>query len=61
LITLLKPGLLATEADFRKKYVTRQAEIAQESRSVAHDAWRRDDRNTRAAADVQLPHRIAAR
>ena len=34
LITLLKPGLLATEADFRKSTYSRQTESSQESRTL---------------------------
>jgi SNF2 family DNA or RNA helicase len=61
LITLLKPGLLATEAEFRKAYV-----MPGKPKSPKNPAYLRTllaevmIRNTRAAADVQLPHRIAA-
>ena len=60
LITLLKPGLLATEAEFRKRYVTAgQAQSAQEPRTTAGHARRGDDpqypgRGGRATA---APHR----
>jgi superfamily II DNA or RNA helicase len=61
LITLLKPGLLATEAGFRKSYVTpgkpRTPKNAANLRTMLGDVM---IRNTRAAADVQLPRRIAA-
>jgi SNF2 family DNA or RNA helicase len=61
LITLLKPGLLATEADFRKTYVTagkpRAPKNPEQLRILLGDVM---IRNTRAAADVQLPRRIAA-
>jgi SNF2 family DNA or RNA helicase len=61
LITLLKPGLLATEAEFRKTYVTpgkpKAPKNAQHLRTMLGDVM---IRNTRAAADVQLPRRIAA-
>ena len=61
LITLLKPGLLATEAAFRKSYVTpgkpRTPKNAANLRTMLTDVM---IRNTRAAADVQLPRRIAA-
>jgi SNF2 family DNA or RNA helicase len=61
LITLLKPGLLATEAEFRKAYVTpgkpKSPKNSEHLRSMLSDVM---IRNTRAAADVQLPHRIAA-
>ncbi len=61
LITLLKPGLLATEAEFRKAYVTpgkpKSPKNPEHLRSMLGEVM---IRNTRAAADVQLPHRIAA-
>ena len=61
LITLLKPGLLATEADFRKTYMTaakpKTPRNASQLRAMLGEVM---IRNTRAAADVQLPHRIAA-
>ena len=61
LITLLKPGLLATEAEFRKSYVTpgkpNTPKNPAQLRSMLGDVM---IRNTRAAADVQLPRRIAA-
>jgi SNF2 family DNA or RNA helicase len=61
LITLLKPGLLSTEPDFRKTYVTpgnpKAPKNPEQLRSMLGDAM---IRNTRAAADVKLPRRIAA-
>jgi SNF2 family DNA or RNA helicase len=61
LITLLKPGLLATEAEFRKTYVTagkpKSPKNPEHLRSMLGEVM---IRNTRAAADVQLPHRVAA-
>jgi superfamily II DNA or RNA helicase len=61
LITLLKPGLLATEAEFRKAYVTpgkpKSPKNPENLRSMLGEVM---IRNTRAAADVQLPHRVAA-
>jgi SNF2 family DNA or RNA helicase len=61
LITLLKPGLLATEADFKKAHVTsgkpRAPKNPERLRNLLSDVM---IRNTRAAADVQLPRRIAA-
>jgi SNF2 family DNA or RNA helicase len=61
LITLLKPGLLATEADFRKTYVTagkpKAPKNPEQLRGMLGEVM---IRNTRAAADVQLPRRIAA-
>src|ERR1035438_2433281 len=61
LITLLKPGLLATEPDFRKTYVTpgkpKAPKNPEQLRTMLGDVM---IRNTRAAADVKLPRRIAA-
>jgi superfamily II DNA or RNA helicase len=61
LITLLKPGLLSTEPDFRKTYVTPGKPKAPRSperlRAMLGEVM---IRNTRAAADVSLPRRIAA-
>jgi len=61
LITLLKPGLLATEAEFRKTYMTpgkpKAPRQPEQLRTLLGDVM---IRNTRAAADVQLPRRIAA-
>jgi superfamily II DNA or RNA helicase len=61
LITLLKPGLLSTEPDFRKTYVTPGKPKAPRSperlRAMLGEVM---IRNTRAAADVNLPRRIAA-
>jgi SNF2 family DNA or RNA helicase len=61
LITLLKPGLLETEAEFRKKHVTpgkpKAPKNPEQLRQLLGDVM---IRNTRAAADVQLPRRIAA-
>ncbi|MEO8372435.1 MAG: SNF2-related protein [Candidatus Solibacter sp.] len=61
LITLLKPGLLATEPDFRKAYVTpgkpKAPKNPEQLRAMLGDVM---IRNTRAAADVKLPRRIAA-
>ena len=61
LITLLKPGLLATEPDFRKAYVTpgkpKAPRNPEQLRTMLGDVM---IRNTRAAVDVKLPRRIAA-
>jgi SNF2 family DNA or RNA helicase len=61
LITLLKPGLLATEAEFKKTFVAAGKPKAPKNperlRAMLSEVM---IRNTRAAADVQLPHRIAA-
>jgi len=61
LITLLKPGLLDTEAEFRKKHVVtgkpKSPKHPEQLRQLLGDVM---IRNTRAAVDVQLPRRIAA-
>jgi SNF2 family DNA or RNA helicase len=61
LITLLKPGLLATEPDFRKTYLTpgkpKAPRNPEQLRTMLGEVM---IRNTRAAADVNLPRRIAA-
>src|SRR5688500_5048620 len=60
-MTLVKPGLLATEAAFRKAYVTpgkpKSPKNPEHLRTFLGDVM---IRNTRAAADVRLPRRIAA-
>jgi SNF2 family DNA or RNA helicase len=61
LITLLKPGLLATETEFRKLYVNAAKPRAPKNpdrlRALLAEVM---IRNTRSAADVRLPHRVAA-
>jgi SNF2 family DNA or RNA helicase len=61
LITLLKPGLLATEPAFRKSYLVpgkpKAPKNAEQLRMLLREVM---IRNTRAAADVQLPRRVAA-
>jgi SNF2 family DNA or RNA helicase len=61
LITLLKPGLLATEAEFRKQFVVgskpRSSRNPERLRELLGEVM---IRNTRSAVDVRLPHRIAA-
>jgi len=61
LITLLKPGLLATESDFRKLYVNaakpKSPKNPERLRALLAEVM---VRNTRSAADVRLPHRVAA-
>jgi superfamily II DNA or RNA helicase len=61
LITLLKPGLLDTEAEFRRKHVVtgkpKSPKNPEQLRQLLGDVM---IRNTRAAVDVQLPRRIAA-
>ncbi len=61
LITLLKPGLLATESEFRKLYVNaakpKSPKNPEQLRALLAEVM---IRNTRSAADVRLPHRVAA-
>jgi len=61
LITVLKPGLLSTEAEFRKVFVTpgkpKSPRDPERLRALLGEVM---VRNTRSAADVRLPHRIAA-
>lgn len=60
LLTLLKPGLLKTESDFKKKYVGsrdgRKAQNPQELRELMREVM---IRNTRSCVDVKLPKRFA--
>ena len=60
LLTLLKPGLLKTESDFKQKYVAskdgRQARNPQELRQLMREVM---IRNTRSCVDVKLPKRFA--
>ncbi len=60
LLTLLKPGLLKTEADFKKKYVRsrdgREAQNPEELRQLMREVM---VRNTRSCVDVKLPKRFA--
>src|SRR5438067_1191845 len=61
LITVLKPGLLSTEAEFKKTYVTaarpRVAKNPDQLRGLLSEVM---VRNTRSTVDVHLPHRVAA-
>jgi SNF2 family DNA or RNA helicase len=61
LITVLKPGLLATEAEFRKQFLVpgkpRASRNPERLRELLGEVM---VRNTRSAVDVRLPHRIAA-
>ena len=60
LITLLKPGLLATESEFRKLFVNAARPKAPKNperlRALLAEVM---VRNTRSAVDVRLPHRVA--
>ena len=61
LVTVLKPGLLATEAEFRKQFLLpgkpKSPRNPERLRELLGEVM---VRNTRAAADVKLPPRIAA-
>lgn len=61
LITVLKPGLLATETEFRKHFVLpgkpKAPRNPERLRELLTEVM---VRNTRSAVDVSLPHRIAA-
>jgi len=61
LITVLKPGLLSTPAEFRKSFVTpgnpKSPKDVDRLRSLVSEVM---VRNTRAAVDVRLPPRVAA-
>jgi SNF2 family DNA or RNA helicase len=61
LITVLKPGLLSTEAEFRRRFVMPARpgtpKNAEKLRELLGEVM---VRNTRAAANVQLPPRVAA-
>ncbi len=61
LITVLKPGLLSTEGEFRRQFVMpgkpKSPRNPERLRSLLGEVM---VRNTRSAVDVRLPHRIAA-
>jgi SNF2 family DNA or RNA helicase len=61
LITVLKPGLLSTEAEFRRQFMVpgkpKSPRDPERLRALLAEVM---VRNTRSAADVSLPHRIAA-
>lgn len=61
LITVLKPGLLSTEGEFRKLFVTardpKSPRNPEQLRALVSEVM---VRNTRSAVDVRLPHRVAA-
>jgi SNF2 family DNA or RNA helicase len=61
LITVLKPGLLATESEFRKLFVTPGRPKTPKDPERLHNLLAEVMvRNTRAAVDVRLPPRVAA-
>lgn len=61
LITVLKPGLLATEAEFRKEFLApgkpKSPRNPERLRGLLGEVM---IRNTRSVVDVRLPHRVAA-
>ena len=61
LITVLKPGLLATEAEFRKRFLApgkvKSPRDPEHLRALLSEVM---VRNTRSAVDVRLPSRVAA-
>lgn len=60
LLTLLKPGVLATEQQFRKNYVARGDSRMPKNREALKDLLREVMiRNTRSLVDVKLPKRFA--
>lgn len=61
LLTLLKPGVLKTEAQFRKEYVARGDVRLPKNRESLKELLREVMiRNTRSLVDVKLPKRFAA-
>ncbi|MCI0691627.1 DEAD/DEAH box helicase [candidate division KSB1 bacterium] len=61
LLTLLKPGVLKTEAQFRKEYVARGDVRMPKNRESLKELLREVMiRNTRSLVDVKLPKRFAA-
>ena len=61
LITVLKPGLLATVAEFRKRFLTPgKPESLRNPERLRELLGEVMVRNTRSAVDVRLPHRVAA-
>ncbi len=61
LITVLKPGLLATEAEFRKRFLSPgKAKSPRNPERLRELLGEVMVRNTRSAVDVRLPHRVAA-
>ena len=61
LLTLLKPGLLSTEAQFKREYVkSRDARVAKNSEKLRQLMREVMVRNTRSGVDVKLPKRFAS-
>ena len=61
LLTLLKPGLLSTEAQFKKEYVkSRDGRVAKNPEKLRQLMREVMVRNTRSGVDVKLPKRFAS-
>jgi SNF2 family DNA or RNA helicase len=61
LLTLLKPGLLSTEAQFKKEYVkSRDGRVAKNPEQLRQLMREVMVRNTRSGVDVKLPKRFAS-
>ena len=61
LLTLLKPGLLSTEAQFKREYVkSRDGRVAKNSEKLRQLMREVMVRNTRSGVDVKLPKRFAS-
>jgi SNF2 family DNA or RNA helicase len=59
LLTLLKPGLLKTETEFKKQYVSRDGRVPKNPEQLRTLMREVMIRNTRAVVDVKLPSRFA--
>lgn len=61
LLTLLKPGLLSTEAEFKREYVqSRDGRVAKNPEKLRQLMREVMVRNTRSGVDVKLPKRFAS-
>ncbi|MBC6478430.1 MAG: DEAD/DEAH box helicase [Hormoscilla sp. GM7CHS1pb] len=60
LLTLLKPGLLQTEAAFKREYVSRNGRVPKNPEKLRQLMREVMIRNTRALVDVKLPQRFAS-
>ena len=59
LLTLLKPGLLKTETEFKKQYVSSNGRVPKNPEQLRILMREVMIRNTRAVVDVKLPNRFA--
>jgi SNF2 family DNA or RNA helicase len=60
LLTLLKPGLLKTETEFKKQYVSKNGRVPKNPEQLRFLMREVMIRNTRAVVDVKLPSRFAS-